>query len=209
MATLGREPLALGLEFARQYAADRWRVIATCPDPAAAGDLGALPGDVRVEALPRYPSVTRDLSLLVDATLPVAALRGTALGVGSTTLQHVREFDRYQGKGVPEGQVSVSLRLTFRSPDRTLTDAARLLAGMLPQDASAYAAVTDQPSWRQYHEMMEANWAKARETRYAAHLPFIGQRQLWPIRVVLELRHGVTLRRQGVGPDQSNHARQS
>jgi phenylalanyl-tRNA synthetase beta chain len=35
----------------------------------------------------------------------------------------VREFDRYQGKGVPEGRVSLSLRLTFRSPERTLTDA--------------------------------------------------------------------------------------
>jgi phenylalanyl-tRNA synthetase beta chain len=35
----------------------------------------------------------------------------------------VREFDRYQGKGVPDGQISLALRLTFRSPDRTLTDA--------------------------------------------------------------------------------------
>ena len=35
----------------------------------------------------------------------------------------VREFDRYQGKGMPDGKVSLSLRLTFRSPDRTLTDA--------------------------------------------------------------------------------------
>jgi phenylalanyl-tRNA synthetase beta chain len=35
----------------------------------------------------------------------------------------VREFDRYQGKGVPAGQVSLSIRLTFRHPDRTLTDA--------------------------------------------------------------------------------------
>jgi phenylalanyl-tRNA synthetase beta chain len=34
----------------------------------------------------------------------------------------VIEFDRYRGKGVPEGRVSLSLRLTFRSPDRTLTD---------------------------------------------------------------------------------------
>jgi phenylalanyl-tRNA synthetase beta chain len=32
------------------------------------------------------------------------------------------EFDRYQGTGVPEGRVSLSLRLTFRAPDRTLTD---------------------------------------------------------------------------------------
>ena len=32
------------------------------------------------------------------------------------------EFDRYVGKGVPEGQVSLSFHLTFQAPDRTLTD---------------------------------------------------------------------------------------
>ena len=32
-------------------------------------------------------------------------------------------FDRYQGKGVPEGTVSISVRLTFQSAERTLTDA--------------------------------------------------------------------------------------
>ena len=35
----------------------------------------------------------------------------------------VAEFDRYQGKGVAEGRVSLSYRLTFQAPDRTLTDA--------------------------------------------------------------------------------------
>jgi phenylalanyl-tRNA synthetase beta chain len=35
----------------------------------------------------------------------------------------VREFDRYRGKGVPDGQISLSIRLTFQHPDRTLTDA--------------------------------------------------------------------------------------
>ena len=34
----------------------------------------------------------------------------------------IAEFDRYQGKGVAEGRVSLSLRLTFRAADRTLTD---------------------------------------------------------------------------------------
>jgi phenylalanyl-tRNA synthetase beta chain len=32
-------------------------------------------------------------------------------------------FDRYQGKGVPAGAVSLSVRLTFQAADRTLTDA--------------------------------------------------------------------------------------
>jgi len=41
----------LGLEFARQYAADGWRVIATVRDPATATDLKAIEGDIRIEAL--------------------------------------------------------------------------------------------------------------------------------------------------------------
>ena len=41
----------LGLELARQYANDGWRVIATCRDPAAAADLKALDGSVDIHAL--------------------------------------------------------------------------------------------------------------------------------------------------------------
>jgi phenylalanyl-tRNA synthetase beta chain len=78
---------------------------------------------LHVEPLPKYPSVTRDVSILVDDTLPSATLRGTVRDAAPPTLVRVREFDRYAGKGIPEGKVSVSLRLTFRSPDRTLTDA--------------------------------------------------------------------------------------
>jgi len=79
--------------------------------------------EARVEALPRYPSVTRDISILIDATLPADSVRATIGDAAPPTLVQVREFDRYQGKGVPEGQVSLSMRLTFRASDRTLTDA--------------------------------------------------------------------------------------
>jgi phenylalanyl-tRNA synthetase beta chain len=82
----------------------------------AAGD------DVRAESLPRFPSIVRDISILVDDTLPAAAVRGTIRASAPPTLASIAEFDRYQGKGVPDGRVSLSLRLTFRDPDRTLTD---------------------------------------------------------------------------------------
>jgi phenylalanyl-tRNA synthetase beta chain len=78
---------------------------------------------LRVAPLPRFPSVSRDVALLVDDTLPAATLRETIGAVAPDTLVHVREFDRYQGKGIPDGKVSLALRLTFRSADRTLTDA--------------------------------------------------------------------------------------
>jgi phenylalanyl-tRNA synthetase beta chain len=78
--------------------------------------------DLRAESLPRFPSVVRDLSVLVDSTLPAAAVRGTIRSAAPAALAHAIEFDRYRGKGVPEGQVSLSIRLTFRSAERTLTD---------------------------------------------------------------------------------------
>ena len=76
-----------------------------------------------VEALPRFPSVARDISILVDEALRAEDVRQTIRGSAPQTLVRIREFDRYHGKGIPDGRVSLSLRLTFRSPDRTLTDA--------------------------------------------------------------------------------------
>jgi phenylalanyl-tRNA synthetase beta chain len=76
-----------------------------------------------VTPLPRYPSIARDISIVVDEILPAEAVRGTIRSAAPDTLVSIGEFDRYQGKGVPEGRVSLSLRLTFRSLERTLTDA--------------------------------------------------------------------------------------
>jgi len=76
-----------------------------------------------VKPLPRYPSIARDISIVVDETLPAETVRGTIRAAAPETLISVREFDRYQGKGVPERHVSLSLRLLFRSLERTLTDA--------------------------------------------------------------------------------------
>ncbi|MGE0814885.1 MAG: phenylalanine--tRNA ligase subunit beta [Vicinamibacterales bacterium] len=79
-------------------------------------------GPARVAPLPRFPASARDVSLLVDDALSAAAVRDTIRRAAPATLVSVREFDRYQGRGIPAGKVSVSLRLTFQAPDRTLTD---------------------------------------------------------------------------------------
>jgi phenylalanyl-tRNA synthetase beta chain len=78
---------------------------------------------LKASAPPRYPSVDRDISVLIDDGTPAQSVRDTIHGLAIATLVNLREFDRYAGKGVPDGRVSLSLRLTFRSPDRTLTDA--------------------------------------------------------------------------------------
>jgi phenylalanyl-tRNA synthetase beta chain len=88
-------------------------------DAIAAAERG---DNLRAESLPRFPSIARDVSILVDETLPAAAVRGTIRSAAPETLVSIVEFDRYRGEGVPEGRVSLSLRLTFRAADRTLTD---------------------------------------------------------------------------------------
>ncbi|HEV3138868.1 MAG TPA: phenylalanine--tRNA ligase subunit beta [Vicinamibacterales bacterium] len=91
-------------------------------------DLDAIgPADIApVSPLPRYPSVVRDLSIVVADSLPAARISSTIHSLTGTLrapLHQVGFFDRYRGKGVPEGSVSLSLRLTFQADDRTLTDA--------------------------------------------------------------------------------------
>jgi phenylalanyl-tRNA synthetase beta chain len=75
-----------------------------------------------ISPIPRYPSIVRDLSIVVSERLPAADVRDTIRSNAPPTLATVGEFDRYQGQGVPDGHVSLSVRLTFRHPDRTLTD---------------------------------------------------------------------------------------
>jgi len=78
-----------------------------------------------VKALPRHPFVVRDVSIVVADALPAEIIRGTIQTAGdglAAPLVATAFFDRYQGKGVPEGSISLSIRLTFLAPDRTLTD---------------------------------------------------------------------------------------
>src|SRR6185503_3362137 len=66
--------------------------------------------DLRVVPLPRHPSVTRDVSILIDDTLAAAAIRASIVETSPPILARVSEFDRYQGKGIPDGKVSLSIR---------------------------------------------------------------------------------------------------
>jgi phenylalanyl-tRNA synthetase beta chain len=88
-------------------------------EPLAAAARPAM----KAAAPPRFPAVERDLALLVDETTTARAIRDAIAGLALPILASVHEFDRYAGKGVPEGRISLAVRLVFRAPDRTLTDA--------------------------------------------------------------------------------------
>ena len=73
--------------------------------------------------LPKYPAVTRDIAVVCDEAITVAALSDCIGQAGGKLLRDVRLFDIYRGKGIAAGKKSVAFSLTLRADDRTLTDA--------------------------------------------------------------------------------------
>ncbi len=90
-------------------------------------DLAAVseqpPHAVRYTPVSRQPSVRRDLALLVDRGQAAGAVVSAVRQKGGPLLQEVDLFDRYEGKGVPEGKLSLGVRLVFQHAERTLTEA--------------------------------------------------------------------------------------
>ena len=72
--------------------------------------------------LPKYPSVTRDLSLICDEAVTVAQTEDVISAAAGKLLRSVKLFDIYRGVGVPEGKKSMAFSLELRADDRTLTD---------------------------------------------------------------------------------------
>lgn len=75
------------------------------------------------QSLPRYPSASRDLAVVVGEEVPAAALLRTIGASGGPELESVQAFDEYRGEQVEDGAKSVAFRLTFRSSEKTLTEA--------------------------------------------------------------------------------------
>jgi len=78
--------------------------------------------DATYTPLPKYPSVTRDLSLICDETVTVADAEAVITAAAGKLLRGVKLFDIYRGVGVPEGKKSMAFSLELRADDRTLTD---------------------------------------------------------------------------------------
>ena len=84
--------------------------------------LACLLPDATYTPLPKYPSVSRDLSLICDEAVTVAQAEDTITAAAGRLLRGVKLFDIYRGVGVPEGKKSMAFSLELRADDRTLTD---------------------------------------------------------------------------------------
>ena len=79
--------------------------------------------DVNVfQPLSKYPANRRDITLIVDDNISLAEIRSNIEQMSITSLQAIKVFSIYKGKGVPETKKSVSLGLILQEFSRTLTD---------------------------------------------------------------------------------------
>ena len=86
--------------------------------------LEVFQGDsLRIAPPPRFPAVRRDLALVVEERVAVSELFDLIRQAGGPLLAAVELFDLYHGQGLPPGTKSCGVTLTFRSQERTLTDA--------------------------------------------------------------------------------------
>ena len=89
-------------------------------------DLDQLPNLPRspkqFAALPKYPSVKRDISLVVPDSVPAGGLLAAIQNRKQKYLESVEIFDVYRGKPIQTGYRSVALSVTYRSSTATLDD---------------------------------------------------------------------------------------
>ncbi len=76
------------------------------------------------QELSKYPAVSRDLALLVDANVEFAQIEQIARQTEKKLLKQVVLFDVYQGKNLPEGKKSYAVNFILQDESRTLTDKA-------------------------------------------------------------------------------------
>lgn len=89
-------------------------------DLTAVLDTSELP--VLYSQLPRFPSIVRDVSLLVDRKITRATLMQAIAGQRPAHFVRSEFVGTYEGEGIPDDKRSLTLRLGYRADDRTLRD---------------------------------------------------------------------------------------
>ena len=75
-----------------------------------------------IRPVPTQPAVYQDMALVVDEDLSAAEVHAAILAAGGDLLEDARLFDVYRGDPIPANKKSLAYALTYRAPDRTLTD---------------------------------------------------------------------------------------
>lgn len=84
--------------------------------------LKLLSNKIKFTAIPKYPEVRRDLSLLLDTSVAFEDLYKIARQTEKSLLKNINLFDVYEGNNLPEGKKSYAVSFTIQDSSKTLTD---------------------------------------------------------------------------------------
>ena len=79
-------------------------------------------GKMKYKEFSKFPSVKKDLAVVVDKNVTSAEIAMTIKKAAGSALSNIEVFDVYTGKGIEENKKSIAYSLTFEKMDRTLTD---------------------------------------------------------------------------------------
>lgn len=78
--------------------------------------------EIKYEPIPRFPSMSRDIALVVDQNIPAGDIQNVIVSAGGSLLKEVHVFDLYEGENMEAGKKSVAFALKYLAPNATLTD---------------------------------------------------------------------------------------
>lgn len=84
--------------------------------------LPNVPSDIKFSVLPKYPSVQRDLALIVKEEILSADIIKTIKSIDEKLIKKVTLFDIFKGKQIGDGYKSLAYSVVFQAEDRTLID---------------------------------------------------------------------------------------
>lgn len=84
--------------------------------------LNAVVNEVKYTPIQRFPSMSRDIALVVEKDVPAGDIGRVIENAGGKLLKEVSIFDLYEGEHMEPGKKSVAFTLKYLDPERTLTD---------------------------------------------------------------------------------------
>lgn len=84
--------------------------------------LKFIPDSIQYSPVPRYPSVERDIAIVIDETIPSSLVRELISSFPTDLIEEVSVFDCFQGGNIPSGKKSLAYNFVYRSRNRTLRD---------------------------------------------------------------------------------------
>ena len=72
--------------------------------------------------IPKYPSILRDIAIIVDESVQAGDIQATIKEIGQPLVKKVEAFDVYTGEGLEANEKSIAFNLHYQDPEKTLTD---------------------------------------------------------------------------------------